>query len=139
MTIQVHVSPGELIDKITILEIKLMKIKDRSKISAIKNELKLLYSSHTLLLKNGKNIKPELAGLKEKLYKTNLKLWNIENVIRSLEAKQDFGNRFIEYARKVYITNDKRSALKISINRLFGSTIIEVKEYAKYGNEGISK
>jgi hypothetical protein len=70
--------------------------------------------------------------LKLKLHGINLKLWNIENVIRSLEAGEDFGKKFVDYARRVYITNDKRSEVKNEINRLFGSTITEIKEYSKY-------
>jgi hypothetical protein len=134
MNVVVLVSPGELLDKITILEIKMVKIKNKEKLVYVKNELKLLKANLSTLMVSveHKKLLPRLKKLKLNLHGINLKLWNIENVIRNLEAKKDFGNKFVEYARRVYITNDKRSGIKNEINRLFGSTITEVKEYSKY-------
>ncbi|MBE2216757.1 MAG: hypothetical protein IAE90_01045 [Ignavibacteria bacterium] len=132
MDIEVPISPGELIDKMTILEIKLVKIKDSRKLVTVKNELKILSAAFVSLMKRHKPEKAEVLELKKKLFIVNRKLWNIENVIRSLEAKKDFGTRFVEHARKVYITNDKRSAIKLRINALLGSGISEVKEYSRY-------
>lgn len=134
MNVVVLVSPGELIDKITILEIKLVKIKNKQKLLAVKNELKLLKANLSTLMSSveHKKLLSPLKKLKSTLHGINLKLWNIENVIRGLEAKKDFKSRFVDYARRVYITNDKRSEVKSEINKLFGSTITEVKEYSKY-------
>ena len=134
MNVVVLVSPGELLDKITILEIKLVKIKNAEKLKAVRNELKLLKANLATLMTSveHKKLIPQLKSLKSELYGINLKLWNIENIIRSLEAKKDFKSKFIDYARRVYITNDKRSEVKNGINKLFGSTITEVKEYSKY-------
>ena len=132
MDIEVPISPGELIDKMTILEIKLIKIKDAQKLATVKNELRILSAAYSSLMKRHKSAKSEVLELKQKLFMVNRQLWNIENVIRSLEAKKDFGTRFVEYARKVYITNDKRSVLKLRINTLLGSGISEVKEYSNY-------
>ncbi len=134
MNVVVLVSPGELVDKITILEIKLIKIRNKEKQKAVKHELKLLKANLTTLMSSveHKKLLSRLKDLKLKLHGINLKLWNIENVIRSLEASEDFGKKFVDYARRVYITNDMRSEVKNEINRLFGSTITEVKEYSKY-------
>ncbi|MFI5211600.1 MAG: DUF6165 family protein [Ignavibacteria bacterium] len=134
MNVVVLVSPGELVDKITILEIKLIKIRNKEKLKAVKHELKLLKANLTTLMSSveHKKLLSRLKDLKLKLHGINLKLWNIENVIRSLEASEDFGKKFVDYARRVYITNDMRSEVKNEINRLFGSTITEVKEYSKY-------
>lgn len=132
MDIEVPISPGELIDKMTILEIKLIKIKDPQKLMPVKNELKMLTAAFASLMKRHKGSLNQVLELKKGLFTVNQKLWNTENVIRSLEAKKDFGTRFVEYARRVYITNDKRSALKLKINGLLGSGISEVKEYSRY-------
>ena len=132
MDIEVPISPGELIDKMTILEIKLIKIKDDQKLKPVKNELQTLSAAFVSLMKRHEEMKDEVLELKKRLFMVNQKLWNTENVIRALEAKKDFGTRFIEFARRVYITNDKRSALKLKINTLLGSGISEVKEYARY-------
>lgn len=132
MDIEVPISPGELIDKMTILEIKLIKIKDPQKLVPVKNELKMLTAAFASLMKRHKGSLKQVLELKKGLFTVNQRLWNTENVIRSLEAKKDFGTRFVEYARRVYITNDKRSALKLKINGLLGSGISEVKEYSRY-------
>lgn len=132
MDIEVPISPGELIDKMTILEIKMIKIKDEEKLKPVKNELQILSAAFVSLMKRHEEMKDEVLELKKRLFMVNQKLWNTENVIRALEAKKDFGTRFVEFARRVYITNDKRSALKLKINGLLGSGISEVKEYARY-------
>ena len=132
MNAMIPVSPGELVDKITILEIKKKNIKAVAKLKLIKTEL----SHHTKILNemisNSKRIKPAVLTEKKKLLTVNKKLWDIENRIRAKEAKQSFDKGFIELARLVYITNDKRSEIKNRINILFGSGIKEVKQYAKY-------
>ena len=132
MNAVILVSAGELVDKITILEIKKARIKDKTKLRYINKELKLLQSSLSVILKENRSIQKDVLRLKKNLFAINVQLWNIENAIRKLEADKDFGKKFIDYARKVYLTNDKRSALKSEINGLFGSSINEVKEYSNY-------
>ena len=128
----IPVSPGELVDKITILEIKKKNIKAAAKLKLIKTELSHLTKILNEMISNSKRIKPALLTEKKKLLTVNKKLWDIENRIRAKEAKQSFDKRFIELARLVYITNDRRSEIKNRINILFGSAIKEVKQYAKY-------
>lgn len=136
MQILIPASAGELVDKITILEIKKSRIKNSSKLKSVVKELGLLKKSLEKsldnIVKQDKKINAKLARLKKKLKTVNTSLWDTENVIRSLEAKKDFGKKFVKYARSVYITNDKRSELKAEINKLFGSAINEVKQYTKY-------
>ena len=126
MKIKADISVGELIDKISILEIKLEKISDPEKNNNIKIELDLLESFYKKIKNN------ELDEIKDKLKNTNLKLWHIEDEIRACEKNKDFGDNFIELARSVYITNDQRFDLKNSINELFSSEIKEVKSYESY-------
>ena len=121
-------SPGELIDKITILEIKFEKILDVSKRMNVGRELEAL----SISLKQNIIISTELAALKLNLKKVNEVLWDIEDDIRSCEQKSDFGPIFVKLARSVYFQNDRRAALKKEINVLLGSDIIEEKSYAKY-------
>ncbi|MEO8514887.1 MAG: DUF6165 family protein [Ignavibacteria bacterium] len=132
MNAVILISPGELIDKITILEIKKSKIKEKSKSVLINKELGLLLISLKEMLKLKKRANIALSKEKKKLYDINLKLWNIENKIRAKESKKLFDKEFITLARAVYITNDKRSEIKNNINRLFGSSIQEVKQYSGY-------
>lgn len=132
MQIMIPASAGELVDKITILEIKKSRIKDSSKLKNVVKELGLLKKSLEKILKQDKKLTARLTRLKKKLKTVNTSLWDTENVIRSLEAKKDFGKKFVKYARSVYITNDKRSEMKAEINKLFGSAINEVKQYTKY-------
>lgn len=126
MKIKADISVGELIDKISILEIKLEKISDPEKNKNIQIELDLLESYYKKIKNN------ELDEIKDKLKNTNLKLWNIEDEIRACERNKDFGDNFIKLARSVYITNDQRFELKNSINELFSSEIKEVKSYESY-------
>lgn len=126
MEIKASISVGELVDKITILEIKLNKIKNPDKLENIKNELDVL-NEYFVKIEND-----QLNQLKNKLKDTNLKLWKIEDDIRVCEKNQDFSSTFINLARSVYITNDERFELKNSINEIYSSVIKEVKSYEGY-------
>lgn len=130
MKIKIPISTGELIDKITILEIKSKKIKDKKKLVNINKELTLL--DKELRKDSFKRIAKKLAPLKKRLFSINTRLWNIENRLRKMEADKKFNKEFIKDARAVYINNDKRSEIKRKINLLLGSDISEVKEYSKY-------
>ena len=126
MEIKAAISVGELVDKITILEIKTKKIKDQNKLKNVKTELNIL-NDYFEQIKNH-----ELAKLKNDLKDVNMKLWQIEDDIRICEKNQNFDQNFIELARLVYITNDLRFEIKNSINQLFSSEIKEVKSYEDY-------
>lgn len=126
--IKVTLSVGELIDKITILQIKNKFIKNNDQLKNINNELSILEP----LLKKNKLNTPEINQLLSELYKVNMELWEIEDKIREKERKSDFKDEFITLARSVYITNDKRAKIKKSINLISGSQLIEEKSYAKY-------
>ena len=129
MEIQINISVGELIDKITILQIKKEKIKDLEKLKIVSHELELLENCLNSFEKSKKN---ELENFMIELKKINQKLWIIEDDIRLLEKNKKFDNNFIELARSVYITNDERFEIKNKINRLFSSDIEEVKSYEEY-------
>ena len=128
MKINIPASIGELFDKITILEIKKLKIKDKSKLIFINKELNLLKKVVTSKKINTRSIKPLIKKLKD----VNLKLWNVEDKLRKFEKNKQFKKEFVNYARKVYYTNDKRSVLKNEINFKTNSIISEVKSYEKY-------
>jgi chromosome segregation ATPase len=131
-TIKIPVSAGELLDKITILEIKVKFIKDPVRLFIVSSELNNLNRElGKILLKLPKTVS-KLNTMKSELYKINLRLWRIEDKIRKFEAEKDFGKGFITSARNIYRLNDKRSAIKDKINRLMGSDIQEVKQYTKY-------
>ena len=132
MKVQIPVSVGELVDKITILEIKKNKIKEKKKLKSVIMELNLLQKELSKITGKHRALKNEFIKLSAKLAGINQRLWNIENRIRKMEAVNKFGKEFIEKARSVYIYNDKRSEIKNKINKLFGSKITEVKEYTKY-------
>ncbi len=123
--IYAEISAGELVDKITILEIKKEKITNKKKLIEIKKELDSLTNTFNKSIK--KNI--NLENLTKKLKNINLKLWDIENKTRELENKQEFGKEFIELARNVYKSNDERAKIKLKINEALGSNIKEVKSY----------
>ena len=123
--INVPISVGELIDKITILEIK----KDKLKNLKLKNILKELSFLRAVLEKNSIFI-PDAIYFQ--LKSTNLKLWDIEDKIRIKEKNKEFDNEFIELARSVYLNNDRRSETKKELNIMFNSEIIEEKSYEKY-------
>ena len=125
MLIKIPVSTGELVDKITILEIKKIKIKDKKKLNEIKKEHKYLKEILIKKIKLDKKIKHEISSLK----KINLFLWNIEDAKRAAERKKEFGKKFIALARNVYIYNDKRALIKLKINQITKSSIVEVKSH----------
>jgi len=128
MKIDIPASIGELIDKITILEIKKSKINDVNKSKDINKELILL--NEVVLIKKVNKIK--ILHLKKDLKKINLMLWNVEDKLRKMEGKKQFDKIFIKNARNVYLLNDKRSAVKSKINTLTKSSIKEVKSYESY-------
>ncbi len=123
-----EISTGELFDKISILEIKKNKIKDRSKRNIILKELGSLQETANKNVEKSKS----LTKLYKKLKSVNLKLWKIEDAIRDCERKINFQDKFIKLARAVYFTNDERSRIKNKINILTKSNISEVKSYKKY-------
>ena len=128
MKLLVEVAPGELIDKITILEIKLQNIKDEAKLANVRREYEILMETF------GVNIEEtdDLRALIDELRAANQKIWDIEDDIRSLERAKDFGDEFVAVARSVYRSNDRRAATKRKINELLNSVIIEEKSYADY-------
>jgi len=128
MIVKIPVSVGELVDKITILEIKNKKIKNIKKLSNIKLELKLLNEFFKKKKLNTRLIKK----LKDYLYNVNLKLWIVEDKLRDHEYRNKFNQDFVKLARKVYFLNDKRSKIKKDINEGVGSKIIEEKSYKEY-------
>jgi hypothetical protein len=122
---KIEVPNGELVDKLTILEIKLARIKDNKKLKNIRKE-------HDILQKAVFQIIDREDELYRKLLETNQKLWDIEDKIRELERRKDFGQEFIEIARSVYITNDIRANIKMEINLKTGSGLFEEKSYENY-------
>ena len=126
---KVEVSNGELLDKLSILELKLKNIKDNKKLINIKNEYGGLSPLCNNLFDNYGN---ELRSLYVKLSEINAELWKIEDDIRECERNKDFGDEFIQLARAVYFTNDKRSDVKKSINLLTESGFVEEKSYEDY-------
>tara|TARA_B100001996_G_scaffold92641_1_gene69036 strand:- start:297 stop:683 length:387 start_codon:yes stop_codon:yes gene_type:complete len=128
MEVNIPVSLGELLDKISILEIKNKKILDDNKLVNIKKELSGL---REVLESSNINLS-EINDLYEELYKINLTLWDIEDSIRILEKNESFDQEFIDFARKVYITNDKRFEVKNKINKTFNSKYVEEKSYEDY-------
>ncbi len=131
MDIRVSVSAGECLDKITILEIKAVQIKDKAKLVNIKHELKILQDICAETLPKEIDISREMAELKS----VNKTLWTIEDDIRNKEFAGEFDQRFIELARSVYVTNDKRAAIKRLLNEKLGSELVEEKSYANYRSE----
>ena len=125
--IEVPVSWGEVIDKITILEIKAARMADPDKVANVRKELDLLEGRLTAAARA-----PEVAAVRASLLDVNGELWDIEDAIRDCERAGDFGPRFIELARAVYRTNDRRADLKRDINRLLASGIVEEKSYKPY-------
>jgi len=127
-SVLIDVSPGELVDKLTILEIKLQRLPDGPARANVRHEYEVLE------LARSKALAPsaELARLSGDLKAVNERLWVIEDDIRDCERAKDFGAEFVELARAVYHENDTRAALKRQINTLLGSAIVEEKSYAKY-------
>ena len=120
-----EISAGELIDKITILEIKKIKISNKEKLNDIEKELSSLNKTMKKSIPDQNLIKDLIARLKE----INLKLWDIEDGKRTAEKENNFGEKFIELARNVYKFNDERAKIKLAINNTLGSNIKEVKSY----------
>ena len=127
-TIHIPISPGELLDKITILEIKSTQIDNPDKQESVKIELDLLTEAQL----KGFKLDEDLMDLKNQLKEINQTLWTIEDDIRDCERDQNFGEEFINLARLVYKTNDKRALLKKEINIYLGSNIVEEKSYKDY-------
>lgn len=126
--IKVPISPGELIDKLTILEIKSANMRDAAKLANVNIELKLLQETWRSSAFANANIDAEWTLLRE----INKKLWDIEDLIRDKEREKKFDQEFIELARAVYFTNDERATVKKQINTKLGSKIVEEKSYAAY-------
>lgn len=127
MLINTPVSLGELLDKISILIIKEKNIVDTQKQYYIKNELEVLNKT----LENSIS-RSQVKEYIEKLIEINSELWFIEDDIRDCERKKQFDQKFIDLARTIYIKNDRRSEIKLEINKKFGSELVEVKSYEKY-------
>lgn len=128
MTVMVPVSWGEVIDKITILEIESRRLTDEEKLINVRRELDLLRTVRDREFRGN----ARLSELATALQHINERLWIIEDDIRDCERRKDFGSHFVELARSVYVSNDERSALKRKINDLAGSELTEEKSYAAY-------
>jgi len=126
---KIEVSNGEILDKYSILEIKLQEIKDEAKLANVQNE----YDSLTQAVESIKSLNPlSVATLYKDLLNINKTLWNVEDLIRDCERDNNFGQDFIELARSVYYTNDERAEIKKNINLATGSDLVEEKSYQKY-------
>ena len=123
-----EISAGELLDKISILEIKREKIKNKANQEEINKEYSILKEVQNSSIEMTEKLKTLLIEIKE----VNLNLWNIEDKLRICEKNKDFGQTFIELARGVYLNNDKRSKIKSKINDVSGSNIKEIKQYVDY-------
>ena len=124
--ILVPISPGELLDKITILRIKAARMTDATKVANVKLELSLLEKTWR------ESVDGDVSADERALHAVNERLWVIEDDIRDKERAQAFDAKFIELARAVYVENDERAAIKKRINTLSGSTIVEEKSYKQY-------
>ena len=123
-----EISAGELLDKISILEIKLAKIKEKESIFEINKEYESLKNTKNLNIKSSQN----LEKLTDQLKEINLKLWYIEDQKRICEKNKDFGKNFVDLARSVYLNNDRRAKIKSEINKILDSNIKEIKQYSDY-------
>ncbi len=130
--ILVPTAPGELIDKITILQLKSENMTDPEKLAHVQREQAVLQRTADDALPRTE----QLGRLWEELYQINKDLWVIEDDIRAFDARNDFGPGFIALARAVYVTNDRRAAVKKQINLLLGSDLVEEKSYANHGQAG---
>ena len=128
MELTIRISPGELLDKFSILEIKRANISDPAKNANVLAEIASLDAA----VASVRAADPGVAALYEALSEVNAALWAIEDDIRACEAGKDFGPTFVELARSVYVTNDKRAALKKEINLLLDSDLVEEKSYEEY-------
>lgn len=127
LALSAPISPGELLDKISILEIKVERMADAAKLQNVRHELAVLNCVRRSISETA-----ELTALKAELKSVNEALWDIEDAIRHCERQGDFGGTFVELARSVYLQNDRRAALKRKLNELLGSGLIEEKAYAPY-------
>lgn len=125
----VPVSPGELIDKLTILQLKSERIEDAEKLANVRHEQEVLQA----VVDRELAVDAQLSELWETLYTINADLWVIEDDIRICERNGDFGPEFVRLARAVYVTNDKRAEVKKAINLHLGSAIVEEKSYEEHG------
>ena len=123
-----EISPGELLDKISILEIKLEKVKDKNSQEKIKKEYKILKEIQNYSIKLTDKIKDLFQSLKN----INIELWNVEDKLRIHEKNKDFSKNFVELARGVYFNNDKRAKIKSEINEILESNIREIKQYVDF-------
>ena len=123
-----EISAGELFDKMSILEIKLGKIEDKNSQKEIAKEYNILKDTLNLNI----DLNDKVQNLLKELKKINLNLWVIEDKLRICEKNKDFDKNFIELARGVYLNNDKRSKIKLEINKILGSNIREIKQYVDY-------
>lgn len=128
---KIEVSNGEILDKFTILEIKLQEIKDEAKLKNVRTEYESLQPTVEAIYNSVQN-QTDLSNLYKDLLNVNKTLWNIEDHIRDCERDKNFGQDFIELARSVYYTNDDRADVKKKINTLTGSTLVEEKSYQEY-------
>jgi hypothetical protein len=125
--VTVPVSVGEMIDKLSILQVKKNNVKDENKLIFIKKEFELLYNFSSEYLSN-----LETESIYHRLVEVNSNLWDVEDKLRVMEKEQRFDDEFISLARKVYFTNDERFRLKNEINLITDSEIREIKDYVKY-------
>jgi hypothetical protein len=125
--VSIPVSVGEMIDKLSILQVKKLKVNDENKLEFINKEFELLHNFSSEYLNN-----LEIELIYSKLILVNTNLWDIEDKLRVLEKEKKFDNEFVASARKVYFTNDERFRLKNEINLLTSSEIREIKDYVKY-------
>ena len=123
-----EISAGELLDKISILEIKLGKIDNKNSLNEINKEYKLLKESQKTNIEDTEGVQKLFDQIKA----INLDLWDIEDKIRICEKNKDFGKHFVELARGVYLNNDKRAKIKSEINEILGSNVREIKQYVNY-------
>ena len=126
--IAVPISPGELLDKITILRIKSARMQDAAKLVNVRHELQLLEQTWRAVLPAGVDLRSEEQSLEA----VNARLWDVEDLLRDQEAAKRFDAKFIELARAVYFTNDERAAIKKRINLKLGSALVEEKSYRPY-------
>ena len=123
-----EISAGELLDKISILEIKLEKVKDNNSQEEIKKEYKIL----KVIQNSSIELTGQIKDLFQSLKNVNIEMWNLENKVRICEKNKDFGKNFVELARGVYFNNDKRARIKSEINEILESNIREIKQYVNY-------
>ncbi len=127
MKLIIDIAPGELVDRLSILEIKLERIQDAAKLKNVRHEYEItLVERHKL-----GNFTPELEQLAAALKEANERIWDVEDNLRQLDRAGTFGDKFIAFARSAYQTNDKRSEIKRRINELLNSEIIEEKSYVR--------